>query len=112
MADKGKAALTGAATGAAAGAVLGPWGAAGGAVLGGALGYFGADDEEAPKYTPNAKNFEFGLGPSDGYAAEQAGEYNDRGADTYGAAWDAQTREGPQQQAVAERDFAASQGQD
>ena len=44
MADKGKAALTGAASGAAAGAVLGPWGAAAGGVIGGALGYFGDGD--------------------------------------------------------------------
>lgn len=112
MADKGKAALTGAATGAAAGSVLGPWGAAGGAVLGGAIGFFGADDEEAPTYTPDASNFQFGLGPSDGYAAEQAGVYNQRGDAMYGAAWDAQTREAPQQLMPEERAFIASQGMD
>jgi hypothetical protein len=112
MADKGKAALTGAATGAAAGAALGPWGAAGGAVIGGALGYFGADDSEAPTYNPDSKNFQFGLGPSDGYAAEQAGVYNDRGDTTYGAAWDAQTRQGPQQEMPTQRAYIASQGQD
>lgn len=111
MADKGKAALTGAATGAAAGAALGPWGAAGGAVIGGALGYFGADDSEAPKYTPDRRNFEFGLGPSDGYAAEQAGVYNDRADATYGAAFDAQGRAAPQQVMPTRRDFIGSQGQ-
>jgi hypothetical protein len=111
MADKGKAAVTGAASGAAAGAVLGPWGAAGGAVIGGALGYFGADDSEAPSYTPNADNFTYGLGPAGSFAETEAGRYDENAWRLKGLAGDAMNREGPTQVMPTQRDYIASGGQ-
>jgi len=111
MGDKLKNTATGAATGAAAGSVAGPWGAAAGGVIGGAIGYFGTDDEEAPTYTPDKANFTYGLGPSDGYAAEQAGEYNWRADDMYGEAFNAQRREAAQQTMPDQRAFVGSDGQ-
>lgn len=110
MADKGKAALTGAASGAAAGAVLGPWGAAGGAVLGGAIGYFGADDEEAPKYNPDAKNFQYGLGPETSYANREATRYAQERESLQRSAAAVQDRNAPQQQMVDQRAFVGSDG--
>lgn len=112
MADKGKAALTGAATGAAAGAVLGPWGAAGGAVIGGALGYFGADDSSAPTYRPNTDNFQYGLGPAGSFAETEAGRYDENAWRLKGLAGDAMNREGPTQTMPTQRDYIASGGQD
>jgi hypothetical protein len=112
MADKGKAALTGAATGAAAGAVLGPWGAAGGAVIGGALGYFGADDTPAPSYTPDAGNFTYGVGDANSYANREATRYAQERESLQGQAWTAQQREAAQQTMPDQRAFAASNGQD
>jgi hypothetical protein len=112
MADKGKAALTGAASGAAAGAVLGPWGAAAGGVIGGALGYFGAgDDEKAPTYTPDRANFSYGLGPSDSYASLQSEQYNNRQGELRALAGDAYNREAPTQALPDRIDHVGSDGQ-
>jgi hypothetical protein len=112
MADKGKAALTGAASGAAAGAVLGPWGAAAGGVIGGALGYFGAEDDvKAPEYNPNHANFQYGLGPSDSYASLQSEQYNQRQAELRALGADAYNREGPTMALPDRVDHVGSQGQ-
>jgi hypothetical protein len=64
MASKGASALTGAGTGAAVGTAIMPGiGTAVGAGLGAVGGYLLGDDEPAaPAYTPDAANFQYGLG--------------------------------------------------
>jgi hypothetical protein len=110
--DKGKSALTGAASGAAAGAALGPWGAAGGAVIGGALGYFtGGDDEEAPSYTPDHANFNYGLGGSGSYASLQSGKYDQKQQGLQNLAGDAYNRDAPTMALPDRVDHVGSQGQ-
>lgn len=111
--SKLKSAATGAATGAAAGATLGPWGAAGGAVIGGIAGWLGGSDGGgAPQYTPDHRNFSYGLGPSDSYASLQSEQYNRRQAELQALGADAYNRDAPQQALPDRRDFVNSQGQD
>lgn len=64
MASKGASALTGAGTGAAVGTAIMPGiGTVAGAGLGALGGWLMGDDEPAaPAYTPNAGNFQYGLG--------------------------------------------------
>lgn len=95
--SKGKSALTGAASGAAAGAALGPWGAAGGAVIGGIAGWLGGSDDKAPTYTPDDRNFQYGLGRSDSYANQQSTAYNARQQQLAALGADAYHRTGPTQ---------------
>lgn len=112
MADKGKAALTGAASGAAAGAALGPWGAAAGGIIGGAIGYFGAgDDPPRAEYNPTASNFEYGLGPSSSYASQQSAKYNVRQGQLENLSNDAYNRDAPTMNLPDRRDFVGSEGQ-
>lgn len=77
MASKGSSALTGAGVGAAAGTAIMPGiGTAAGALIGGVGGWLlGDDEEQVPTYTPNAQNFQYGLGPSSSYANLEAERY-------------------------------------
>ncbi|HEY6924405.1 MAG TPA: hypothetical protein VI653_13120, partial [Steroidobacteraceae bacterium] len=110
--NKGKAALTGAASGAATGAVLGPWGAAAGGLIGGALGYFGADgDKPPPSYTPNHQNFQYGLGPSDSYASQEASRYAQQQQQLAALGADAYNRQAPAQAMPDAIQFQKSGGQ-
>lgn len=111
MASKGSSALKGAATGAAAGAALGPWGAAAGGVIGGVAGWLGGGDEKAPTYTPDAKNFQYGLGPSDSFASQQANKYGQQQAQLQALGADAYNREAPTQALPDRIDQVQSQGQ-
>jgi hypothetical protein len=96
--SKGGSALKGAASGAAAGAALGPWGAVAGGAIGGVAGWLSGDDEQkAPEYTPDANNFQYGLGRSDSFASQQAKLYAQQQAQLQALGADAYNREAPTQ---------------
>ncbi len=112
MASKGASAATGALSGAAAGAALGPWGAAGGAVIGGVAGWLSGDEEAtAPSYTPDHKNFSYGLGPSDSYASLQSEKYDAAQGRLGNLANDAYNRDAPQMAMPDRIDHVGSGGQ-
>lgn len=112
MAGKAASAATGALSGAAAGSALGPWGAVGGAVLGGVGGYLAGDDGgDAPTYTPDKRNFVYGLGPSDSYASLQSERYDRRQQELAALGADAYNRAAPTQAMPDRIDFVGSDGQ-
>lgn len=112
MASKGASALTGAGTGAAIGSVAGPIGTAAGAVIGGIGGYLlGDDEEEAPTYTPNKHNFQYGLGDSGTYASTEASKYRYEQQRLALLGNQAYNRDAPVQAMPDRRDFVGSQGQ-
>lgn len=119
MASKGVSALKGAGTGAATGAALGSVvpgigtaiGAVGGGVIGGIAGWLGGGDPKAPTYNPNAANFQYGLGPSDSFASQQANKYGQQQAGLQALGADAYNRQAPTQALPDRIDQVQSGGQ-
>lgn len=113
MASKGASALTGAGTGAAAGTAIMPGiGTVAGAAIGGVAGYLLGDDEEkVPTYTPNAQNFQYGLGSSGSYASLESERYNRAQAGLASVGADAYHRDAPTQSMPTRINQVQSEGQ-